>query len=260
MILVDVHAHLDMKQFSQDLPEVLERAKSAGMVAVISQGVHQESNEATLALAEKYPLIQAALGLYPLNAPNVTLNEESDDYDRSSVAVDSTLKFIKKNADKIIAIGEVGIDLQYSDDLQHQRENFIKVLRLATEIKKPVIIHSRKAEKEILDILEQSKFSNVILHCFGGSKKLIKRAVEAGYHLTVTSIANRLQHFQMMAKIVPLTQLFTETDAPYLSPVKDERNEPKNVDVAIEVIAKAKGLTPEEVSKSLYMNYQRVFL
>jgi len=262
MILVDVHAHLDFPQFSKDLPEVLDRAKNAGMAAIINQGVHHASNEKVLALAKRYPLIKPALGLYPLNAPNVQVKDEMErDFDRAhAVSVDDTLKFIRQHASEIVALGEVGIDLHFSDDEQHQIDNFTRVLQLSNAIKKPVIIHSRKAEKLVLDILEDAKHKNAVLHCFSGSQKLIKRAIDLDLHLTVTSNANRLQHFQLVARTVPLTRLFTETDAPYLSPIAGERNEPQNVSYAVEVIAKERRITPEEASRVLYMNYQKLFL
>jgi len=259
MILVDVHAHMDFPEFTKDLPQVLERAEAAGMAAIVSQGVHDSSNRKVLELAHKWRLLKPALGLYPLNAPNVTVKEENDDFDRHSVSVDDTLKLIRAHAKEIIAIGEVGIDLKFSDDEQHQVENFTKILQLSNAIRKPVIIHSRKAEKLVLDILEDAKHRNAILHSFSGSRKLIARAVDLGLSLTVTSNAQRAQHFQMIAREVPLDRLFTETDAPYLSPVTGERNEPQNVKHAVAVIAHEKRLTPDEVARAIYMNYQRVF-
>jgi len=261
MLLTDIHAHLDFPAFSDDLPAVLERAKAAGVVAVINQGVHHASNQRVLELAGQHPLITPALGLYPLNAPNVTVHDDKDDdFDRHTVSVDETLTFIRTHADGITAIGEVGIDLQYSDDTEHQVENFRKIIALSKETGKPLIIHSRKAEALVLDLLEEAKHTNAVLHCFSGSRKLIRRAVEQGLMLTVTSNANRLEHFRMMAREVPLGQLFTETDAPYLSPVRGERNEPANVTVAVQVIAEEKGLTAEEAANALYQSYQRFFL
>jgi TatD DNase family protein len=262
MLLVDVHAHMDFPEFKADLPQVLARARAAGMAAIVSQGVHHESNKLVLELAKKYPLLKSALGLYPLNAKNVKVHEEySDDFDRSSSkSVEETLAFIKQHSQEIVAIGEVGLDFKNSDDEEHQVNNFINILRLSREIKKPLVIHSRKAEKHVLDILEEAKHTHAVLHCFSGSRKLIKRAADSGLMLTVTSNANRLEHFQMLAREVPITQLLTETDAPYLSPVAGERNEPQNVKHAIEAIAKQKALTQEETARSVYMNYQKMFL
>ncbi len=259
-LLVDIHAHLDFPHFAKDLPAVLQRAKRAGVAAIISQGVHHASNRRTLELAATYALIRPALGLYPLNAPNVEVHDdEKEDFDRQSVSVDETLAFIKAHAKGIAAIGEVGIDLKYSDDEERQVENFTRILRLSTAIKKPVIIHSRKAEQLVLDLLEDARHMNAVLHCFSGGKKLIRRAVDLGLPLTVTSNANRLEHFRMVARMVPLRQLLTETDAPYLSPVAGERNEPANVKSAVAVIAQEKGLAVEEAANLVYMNYRRLF-
>ncbi len=262
MILVDVHAHLDFPEFSNDVQDVIERSKAAGVAAIICQGVHTTSNANVLELATRYPLLKPAMGVYPLNLPNVRVNDEQDkDFDRKHAAtIDETLQQIKQHAHKIVAIGEVGIDLHFSDDREHQVANFTRILQLANQLHKPVIIHSRKAEKLILDILEDAKFTNAVLHCFNGGKGLIKRAVDNGLALTVTSNANRLQHFQMLAKMVPLGQLLTETDAPYLSPVVGERNEPQNVSYAIDVIAQQKGLNNQEVARAIFMNYQKRFL
>lgn len=259
MILVDVHAHLEFPEYKHGLGRVLERARNAGVVAIIANGVHDASNRKVLQLAAKYPIIKPALGLYPLDAPNVTVIE-GDDYDRSCrVGVDETIKRIRAHKDEIVAIGEVGIDLKYSDDEEHQIENFTKLLRLSNQIKRPLIIHSRKAEKLILDLLQEAKHSNAVLHCFSGSRKLVKRAVDQGLKLTVMSNAKRLQHFQMVAREVPMNHLLTETDAPYMSPTRGETNEPQHVKEAIEVIARQKGLNAEEVARQIYWNYQRTF-
>ena len=262
MILVDAHAHLDLPEFKDDLPQVVERARTAGVVAIISNGVHHPSNVRVLELARQFPIIKPALGLYPLNAPNVRVHEEyHDDYDRShGTSVEETLAHIRQHANDIVAVGEVGIDLKFSDDEERQVGNFINVLRLCRTIKKPPIIHSRKAEKQVLDILEDAKHTHAVLHCFSGSKKLIKRAADNKLMLTVTSNANRLEHFRMLAGMVPITQLLTETDAPYLCPIPGERNEPAHIRFALEAIAKAKSMTPEETARNMYMNYQKTFL
>jgi len=262
MILVDVHAHLDFPEFSDDVQDVIERSKTAGVAAIVCQGVHTTSNAKVLELAAKYPIVKPAMGVYPLNLPNVKVNDEQGkDFDRKHQAtIDETLQQIKEHAREIVAIGEVGIDLHFSDDEEHQVANFTRILQLANQLHKPVVVHSRKAERLVLDILEDAKFPNAVLHCFNGGKAMIKRAIDGGFALTVTSNANRLQHFQMMAKMVPLNQLLTETDAPYLSPVPGERNEPHNVSYAIDVIAQQKGLNNQEVARAISMNDQKRFL
>ncbi len=260
MILVDVHAHLDFPEFASDLPAVLARARSAGVTAIIAQGVNHSSNKKVLAIAEKHGIIKPALGLYPLDAPNVRVHESyAGARPRREPGVEETLRFIREHASRIVAIGEVGIDLKESDDKERQVENLTKILRLSHELGKPLIIHSRKAERLVIDLLAHAKLWRVILHCFSGSKSLVKRAVQLGFFLTVPSNAKRSQHFRMVAREVPLSHLLTETDAPFLSPVRGERNEPFHVREAVEVIAEEKGLNPEETARAIFLNYQRLF-
>jgi len=124
---------------------------------------------------------------------------------------------------------------------------------------KTVIIHSRKAEADAIGILEEMKMEKVVMHCFNGKKSLIKRCVENGWSFSVPPVVTRLEHFKMLVEIVPLNNLLTETDSPYLSPVAGERNEPANVKTTIEVIADIKKLTKEKVAEALFKNAERLF-
>ncbi len=260
---VDTHCHMDHPRFP-DRNEVITAAKEAGVVAIISQGVNHESNKRVLALANKHSIVKAALGLYPVEAPNVTLKEDViDDYIiESDASVDETLAFIEENNKLIVAIGEVGIDLKESDDEENQIENFKKVIALSKKLKKPMIIHTRKAEELVLDLLEEANTPKglVHLHCFCGKKNLIKRAVKLGYTFSVPCSITRAQNFQMLVELVPITQLLTETDGPYMPPDKTaERSLPQDVKTTVEHIAKIKGMTHQEVRDSIYMNYQRMY-
>src|SRR3989344_361706 len=135
-MLVDVHAHLDDKAFENDIDEVIQRAEKAGVKKIITQGVHHESNLKVLELAKKYKIVEAALGMYPINCLNVKIKPEFKTYNKETkIELDETLKFIQKNKDKIVAIGEVGIDYKYSDDKKPQIENFQKIIDLSKKIK-----------------------------------------------------------------------------------------------------------------------------
>ncbi len=262
MLLVDAHCHLDHHKYAPVLDEVINRARQAGVKAIITQGVSHERNIEVLKLAEKYPdIVKAALGLYPLDAPNVEcLQEFYDEYSRrTSFDVDSTLEFIKKNKERVTAIGEVGIDYKYSQDKVHQRENFQKIIDLAEKIKKPLIVHSRKAEFDVVEMLESSRAKKVVLHVFEGRKHLIKKAADLGFMFSIPTLILKLQHFQLMAETVSLSQLLTETDGPWLSPYPDKINEPAYVAETVKKIAEIKGLDAEEVSNNIYANYQRMF-
>ena len=259
-MLIDVHAHID--RFSEEeLKKVVERAEKENIVAVITQGVNHENNLRVLELAKKYKIIKPALGLYPLNALNVEVIEGYDDYDRNTkFDVDSTLEFIKKNKGKIIAIGEIGMDFKFSKDKENQIKNFYKIIELSEKIKKPLIVHSRGAEKECIEILESSSNKKVHLHMFSGNKKLIKRGEKLGYYFSIPCIINKSQHFQMMTEIVNINQLLTETDCPWLSPFPEKKNEPAFVKFTIEKMAEIKKMDKIEVENNIFMNYQKLFL
>tara|TARA_Y100000031_G_C8170691_1_gene361652 strand:- start:182 stop:967 length:786 start_codon:yes stop_codon:yes gene_type:complete len=260
MKLVDVHAHLDFDEFSKDIEEVISRAEGVGMKAVICQGVHHESNLQVLKLAERFSVCKAALGVYPLNAKNVVVDGEYDDFDRSSaLGFDETLAFIESKKDVIVAIGEVGIDLKFSSDVDNQVENFVKVIELSKRIGKPMIVHSRKAEELVLDLLEKQGVKDVLLHCFSGKKRFIERGVKMGCMFSVPANVVRNDQFQMNVGLIPITQLMTETDAPFLSPVAGRRCEPADVLGAVKKIASLKGMDVSEVGNSIFMNYQRLF-
>src|SRR3989344_5507425 len=260
-MIVDVHSHLSFDQFSKDLDQVIERAKQAGVVSILCSGVDHESNVKVLELSKKYKIIKASLGIYPLDAVGLG-HYDGIPRDARIIDVNEEIKFIRKNKDQIIAIGEIGLDKSPEVDckLEEQKEVFWKAIKLAEEIKKPIVIHTRKAEAECLEILESSKLKNVVLHCFTGNLKLVKKAEDLGFYLSIPAIITRLKHFQEVVNRVSLSNILTETDAPYLSPFKDQRNEPSYIKETIKVIAKIKNITEEETEKIIFSNYQKVFL
>ena len=259
-MIVDAHAHLD--RFSEEeLDLVIKRALDINVSAIITQGVYHENNLKVLELTKKYKIIKPALGLYPLDALNVKVIPGSEDSDqKTKFDVDSTLEFIKKNKDKIVAIGEVGLDFKFSQDKETQIKNFMKIIELSKKINKPLIIHSRGAEKECIELLESSNCKKVVMHMFSGNKKLIKKGEQLGFHFTIPGIINKSEHFQMLSKIVNINQLLTETDCPWLSPFPDKKNEPSFIQLTIKKIAEIKQFDPIEVENNIFMNYQRLFL
>ena len=264
MNLVDVHAHLDHPLFEDDLAEVILRAKACGVVAIITQGVFHERNMKLLELAKIDPIIKVAFGIYPLDAINIEVNKEleaGDDYSRQSkTPFEETLDAIEQYKDHIIAIGEVGMDFKYSADKLGQTENFRKIIRLAKKINKPLIVHSRGAEKEVIDLLEEEQYFKVDMHCFCGSKKLLGRGAKLGLMFSIPTSVVRNQQFQQNVEILPLGNILTETDAPYLGPFKDIRNEPANIKEAVLKIAEIKRMDAIECSNAIYFNYQKLFL
>jgi len=264
MKLVDVHCHLNQEYFADKLDLVLERAKAAGLKAIVISGVNPPGNREVLKLAQKDPLLKVSLGIYPIDALGLSEGESGLPRQLVPINLEDEFEFIRKNKEKIVAIGEVGMDF-YWDQEHHQKqtENFLRIINFAKSIHKPIVIHSRKAEKECLDLLEQeipNKEINVVLHCFSGNKNLIKRAAALGYYFSVPPNIIKLQHFQTLVSLVPLEQLLTETDAPWLSPYPDQRNEPAFVVETIKKMAEIKKISKEEIAAQIWKNYELVFL
>ncbi|MFT4250770.1 MAG: TatD family hydrolase [Candidatus Woesearchaeota archaeon] len=242
-MLYDAHCHLDKLQNPK---QAVQEAQEAGLKLIVTNGLNPENNREALRLQEEFGIVKAALGLYPNDA--IELSEEE---------LEAELAFIKQT--KPFAIGEIGLD--YHWDKEHKekmREVFRKCLVLAQEISRPAIIHSRKAEEDVLAIVEE--FSVVAcLHCFSGSKKLIKQAASAKHYFSVPANVASSTHFRMLVELVPINQLLLETDSPYLGPSRGVENAPRNVQLAIPVIAQIKGLDEQETRTQLWLNQKRFF-
>lgn len=242
-MIIDVHAHLDFIEESK--VECIQA--NSNIKLVITNSVNIESNKKNLELSKKYPKIKWAAGLYPED------NLISNDFNLLS-------NLIKENKDKIIAIGEIGLD--FSQELpkkEIQKEIFIKQLDLAKELNIPAIIHTRKAEQETLEILEKYQDSKIILHCFSGNFKLIQKAIELGFTFSIPTNVVRSEHFQKMLTLVPHEQILTETDTPYLSPFRDKQNEPAFISESIKTIANIWKITEEKVEEQIENNFEKLF-
>ncbi len=245
---VDVHTHLDhCATKGLDVDTLVREAKEAGVKKIITNGTTPQKNRECLAFAKKYEIVSAALGLYP-----------NDGITMSGDEVDDELRWISKQ--KPIAIGEVGIDMHWDKDhYTKQEENFLKVISLSEKIKKPLIVHSRGAEQEVVDLLISSTVKNVNMHCFAGGKKLVKKVEDQGWYLSIPPNIAFSSHFQMIASTVNVGSLLTETDAPYLGPIKGVWNEPKNVIISVLEISRIKKMTVEETANNIYLNATRLF-
>jgi len=201
-----------------------------------------------LALAERFDCVKCSFGMYPIG--NFGKN------------VDAELGWIEKHLDSCVAIGEIGLDYENEsrkENAERQKDLFRKMLGFAKKVGLPVVIHSRKAEADAIEILEDMKMERVVMHCFCGRKSLIKRCVENGWYFSVPPAIMRWDNFKVLVEVVPLGQLLTETDAPYLSSVTGGRNEPCNVAVTLGEIARIKGLSVEGVASRVYENAKLVF-
>ncbi len=245
-MLVDVHAHLDYRDFDRDLPKVLGDSVEAGVSFIVNNGLNPESNRRTLELAKKYKIIKPALGLYPSDALKLTDGQ-----------IDDEIYFISKQ--KVSAIGEVGLDFMKVPEHDRQEKVFLKFIELAKKMDVPLIVHSRGAEGRVFELLQQSGAKKVVMHCFSGSLELAEKIEKAGYLFSIPPIIMFSSQFQMLAATVSITKILTETDSPFLSHIRGARNEPKNVSVVVKKISEIKNLEVSEVEKNIFMNFKRFF-
>ena len=265
MPLVDVHCHINHELFKNQLNQVLDRAKNAGVKAIILSGVNPKNNREVLELSKKYPIIKASIGMYPTDLLGLGPDESGLPLHKGPIDLEEEFTFIKKNLADIISIGEIGMDFYAADkETTHtkQEEKFRKIIRFAIEVKKPIVIHSRKAEMECIDVLEDEikhKEIPVVQHCFSGRKSQMSRAIALGHYFSIPPNIVKASNFQTLVKKCPIEQLLTETDSPWLSPYKDKPNEPAFVKETIKKIAEVKGLSIKEIEEQIWQNYKRVF-
>ncbi len=245
-MFIDVHCHLDSRFYSSEkVKGVVERAKKKNVNLIVASGIGAEENKEVLELVGKYDIVRGALGVHP--------SEGGKDWK-------GEIKFIRENRDKVVAIGEVGLDfLKEGADRKLQKKVFGEFIKLALELDLPLIVHSRKAEKECVELLESLKARRVVMHCFSGRKSLIDRIVENGWSLSVPASVKYNEHFQNLVKRVPLGQLLCETDSPFLHPSRGGKNEPAFVVEGYRAIAQIKGVLLGEVEKVVERNFRGLF-
>lgn len=247
-MLVDTHCHL-FSEYYDDIDEVIERAKLSGVNFIIVNGVDRRTNEEVLKLVKKYDIVYGALGIQP---------EEID-----KVQVDDLL-FIEEyiNDDKIVAVGEIGLDYHYECDKEKQLDIFKKQLDIAAKYNKPVIIHSRDCIQETYNILKGYKLKG-IMHCYSGSVEMAREFNKIGYLIGVGGIVTFKNAVKLVevVKTIGLENIVVETDSPYLSPepYRGKRNEPKNIKVIMEKICDIKGMDYKELCDCVNSNVMGLF-
>lgn len=251
--VVDTHCHLDMGGYGKDLPEVLERARSAGVRRMITIGIDLESSQAAVALAEAHTGVFAAVGVHPHHVA------ETDD---------DAYRQIRELAvhPKVVAYGEVGMDaVRNYAPLPLQMEHFRRQVATAKELHLPLIVHDRETHEEIMAVLEEAAPfpAGGVMHCFSGDADLGLRVVEMGFYVSIPGVVTfkNAAMMQEAVKAVPLDRLLVETDGPYLAPEpkRGRRNEPAYVLYTAEKVAALKGVTLEEVARQTTANAETLF-
>jgi TatD DNase family protein len=238
-MLVDVHCHLDFKDFDGDRDAVVGRAAD---MLIVNSCVEASSVQKALTLCKSYHNVRCMLGF--------SASETDED------AFNLMRSIIKEHRDDIVGMGEVGLDYHWVKDeagRESERRHFIDLVGLSRELGLPLLVHSRDAESDTINILGERKVS-AIMHCFSGTTEEAKRAVEAGCLISIPANVAYSKGRQNLVRSLPIDSMVLETDAPYLSPRRGERNEPANVKVAAEWVAQLKGLSLSEVEETTSRN------
>ncbi len=246
-MFIDVHCHLDY--FSDEkISDIIEKCRKNKVNLIVANGTNPETNRKVLSLSDSFPEVFAALGIYPIEC--LKMNEKE---------IDEEISFMKKMKKYISAIGEVGVDLKESGDLKTQLKNLKKFTDLSKNLNIPIIIHSRKAEKETIDFLEKENVKKVVMHHFSGNFKLVRRIFEKGWHISIPTSVVRSEHFQKIILEAPLENLLCETDSPFLHPKKSGDNDPSNVIYSYKKISEIKKISIDKVAEKISNNFKNIF-
>lgn len=255
--IIDTHAHLDGEEYAEDLPQVVQRAKEAGITKVFLPAIHLESVESILKVCDRYPdFAYPMVGLHP--------EEVKDDFRD----VLSTMKSnYLQSSHSFIAIGEVGLDYYWSREFEKQQlEAFEEQVRWSVETQLPLMIHCRKAQNELVKILRkyEQNLPGGVFHCFTGNE--IEARELLSFENFVLGIGGVLtfkkSHLpEVLPSVVPLSRIVLETDSPYMAPVphRGKRNESAYVVNVLEKLAESYHLSKEEVASCTNQNVKRIF-
>jgi len=245
MELIDTHCHLTFEPLAGDVAGVVERSRAAGVTEWITVGTSLEDSRKVIELAGMYEGMYATVGIHPHDAKS---------------ADTAALEEMKRlgRGEKVVAVGETGLDFHYNFSKQpDQRRVFVAHLEIARELNLPVVVHSRNAFEETMEILDRSGggLKGVVFHCFSGSAEEAKRVLERGYYVSFTGVVTfkNAEKTREAARVVPLDRLMVETDCPYMSPepVRNQKpNEPALMVHTAQFLAGLKGMELEGFARA----------
>ncbi len=246
--MIDCHCHLEQKEYDDDRNEIIEKCRQQ-LKAIITSCAHPKDFDLTMRLVERYNgFVFATVGIHPEYIKEISDQCKSD-----------FLKLMEANKDKIVGIGEVGLDYSWVKEQEwraKQRELFIEFISLAQKLNKPLVIHARNAFADAIEILKDCGAKAVLMHFFT-AKELFEKIVENGWYISVNTTLLASKKIKKIVRDAPIEQILTETDSPWLGGGK--RNDPTSVRVVIEKIAEIKKLSFEEVDRQTTENAVKFF-
>jgi TatD DNase family protein len=252
-MIFDSHAHYDDRQFEEDRDRLLETLAEAGVGTVVNIGASLHSSEASVRLAQKYPFVYAAVGVHPSDVAE--LNENG-------------MKCLEALAQekKVVAIGEIGLDYHYDEPTEDlQKYWFEAQLELTASIGKPVIIHSRDAAKDTMNIMQKytPKLHGGVIHCFSYSKEIAKEYVDMGYYIGVGGVLTFKNGRKLVEVVenIPLNKIVLETDCPYLAPepFRGKRNDSTKLQYVVTRMAEILGMDEAEIIRITQENAMKLY-
>jgi TatD DNase family protein len=256
-MLIDSHCHLPHKKYEKPIEEILLEAQSVGVEKFIDIGTSLEESKKVVELANKYSQVYCSIGVYPHEDMTYSIEE-----------IFSFLEEIYKTSDKIVAVGECGVDISNRDGgrvLEEQVELFEKQVNFAKSKKLPIIVHNRRGDEYVLDVLKKNYDSDLkgVIHCFDSNWDFAKKVLDLGFYISFTNMVtykNKEDLLDVVEK-VPEDRFLVETDAPYLPPqqFRGEINYPKYVKIVAEKVAQVKQKTFEDISALSYSNTCSLF-
>ena len=251
--IFDTHAHYDDEAFDEDREALLAGLPGQGIARVVNVGSSLESCKRTIALAEKYDYIYAALGVHP--SETAQLDEMSIEWLREVCRLD-----------KCVAVGEIGLDYYWEEpERELQKKWFVRQLELARECGLPVVIHSREAAKDTIDIMTAQKAGEIggVVHCFSYTKETAKIFLDMGFYIGIGGVLTfkNAKKLKEAVGYIPMDRMVLETDCPYLAPVpnRGKRNSSLNLPYVIAAMAQIKGITEEEAREAVWHNGLRLY-
>lgn len=256
MELFDSHSHLNDEKFDEDRDTIIGQIKEAGITKFITAGYSVESSSRASELANKYDFIYATSGISPNDIP-----QAEDELWNMLVQIENLANENKK----IVAIGEIGLDYYWEqNNKQLQKIAFIKQIELANKLNLPIVIHTRDAVMDTIEILKQNNVDNKgVFHCCPLNRELVKEALKLGFYISFAGpiTFKNSKNADEIIQMVPNERMLIETDSPYLSPepFRGRRNDPRNVRFIAQKVADVKKMSLEDVANRTYLNAQRIF-
>ncbi len=250
--IIDTHCHIYYDEFKTDWEEMLNRADSSGIKGMVVVGTDLESSIQAASISEKYPYIYFTAGIHPHDAKG------ADEEDLNKIVT------LVKNRKTCVAIGEIGLDFYRNNSPHEDQERIFKrLLEIAKELNKPVVIHDRDAHSKTLVMIKEAGIRNGVMHCFSGDLDFAIKCIEQGLHISIPGTVTYPSNKQLREVVqnIPLERMLLETDSPYLSPVpyRGKRNEPAHTLITAEKVAELRNITVDELGWITTMNAGRLF-